>query len=355
MPAPKTQFLTNDPLTRKKWAKDLFAVMLPEVEFNYLVGSGSDAAVQMRTELGKGEGDTITFGIRKPLVGEGVVGTEKIEGQEEELRFADFAVTVEELQHAVDTGGKMEEQRVPYNLMMEGKNALNDWWADKLSDHIINNLVSNTNFKVKGSYFANTIVAPDTKHHLMVNDVAEASMTSTDIIDLAFLDRVKQRAELMNMEGDNHYKIRPLKLKGKNYYRVILHNYAFDALRQNINAAQWGDIQRNAMRLQMPEVEIEYNGMLVTKSERLPNMVPDSTDSRAGAYRGVLLGAQSACWAWGGAGESKSTVMSFVPYDKDAGRFMMVRGGGIFGVKKTRFDNVDYGAIVLSSWAQPLS
>ena len=70
---PKTQFTTNDSLTRKKWARDLFRYILPSLEYNYLVGTGADSVVQMRTELAKGEGDQITFGIRKPLTGTGVV------------------------------------------------------------------------------------------------------------------------------------------------------------------------------------------------------------------------------------------------------------------------------------------
>jgi N4-gp56 family major capsid protein len=150
MADPKTKFVTNDNLTRKRWARDLFAVMLPAVEFNYLTGTGSDAMVQLRTELGKGEGDEITFGIRLPLVGEGVVGNDSIEGNEEGLRFRDFNVTIQELNHAVDTGGRMEQQRVPYDLLMEGKNGLQDWWADKLSDYIINCLAGNGSFRIAG-------------------------------------------------------------------------------------------------------------------------------------------------------------------------------------------------------------
>ena len=92
----ETRILTNDNITRKRWAKDLFAVLLPAVEFDSLIGTGSDSIVQMRTELGKGEGDQITFGIRLPLVGDGVVGRDKIEGNEESLRFRDFKTTVEE-------------------------------------------------------------------------------------------------------------------------------------------------------------------------------------------------------------------------------------------------------------------
>lgn len=39
----ETRILTNDAVTRKRWAKDLFAVVLPAVEFNDLVGTGADS------------------------------------------------------------------------------------------------------------------------------------------------------------------------------------------------------------------------------------------------------------------------------------------------------------------------
>jgi N4-gp56 family major capsid protein len=342
---PKTQFLTNDNLTRKRWARDLHKIILPAVEFNYLVGTGTDAIVQSRTELGKGEGDTITFGIRLPLTGEGVVGNDTVEGNEEQLRFKDFSMTIEELNHAVDTGGRMEEQRVPYNLMEEGKSGLADWWADKLSDYMMATLCGDTSFTIAGHTFAQACEDPDTGHWLTVNDTTESDITSADTLDLSFLDRMKQRAE---MPSTGCYKLRPLKLGGKNYFRVILHTYVFDALRQNTNVGQWGDLTRAANKLQIPQTEIEYNGMLVSKSERI-------TSPYTNVYRNVLLGCQAACVAWGGAGESKSTTMAFVPYEKDAKRFVMIRGGGILGIKKTRFDSKDYGIITGSSYGAVLS
>ena len=42
--------------------------------------------------------------------------------------------------------------------------------------------------------------------------------------------------------------------------------------------------------------------------------------------------------------------MAFVPYQQDAQRFMMVRGGGIFGMAKSIFNSEDYGVIVGSSY-----
>lgn len=253
-------------------------------------------------------------------------------------------MTIEELNHAVDTGGVMEEQRVPYDLMAEGKSALQDWWSDKLSEYVINTLAGNSSFTIAGKTFAQACTEPDTGHKITVNDVAEASMTSADVADLSYFDRLKQRAELPASGCD---KIRPLKMGGKNYYRVIVHNYVFDNLRVNTNVGQWGDMLRSANKLAVPGVEIEYNGLLISKSERMPAMYDN-------IYRTVLLGAQAACFAWGGAGESKSSTMSFVPYERDAKRYVMIRGGGIFGCKKVVFDSKDYGVITGASYATAL-
>jgi N4-gp56 family major capsid protein len=342
---PKTQFSTNDALTRKKWARDLFSILLKAIEFNDLVGTSDTSIVQMRKELGKGEGDVIKFGIRLPLTQEGIVGYDTVEGNEEKLIFRDFSTTVEELNFAVDTGGKMEEQRIPYNLLEIGKTALQERWADRLSDI----MCGDTTFLINGKTFAQTPTAPDTYHHFKVNDVAEASMTAADELDLSFLDRMKQAAEAPDTAtwGSDHYRVRPLMIGGKKYYRVILHNYVFDRLRTNMNVGQWGDLQRAAQKLAVPNVEFEYNGMLVSKSERIRSLVSN-------VYRNVLLGSQALVLAWGGAGESKSTTMSFVPYTKDAERYVMIRGGGILGIKKTVFNSKDYGVITGASYATKL-
>lgn len=347
---PVTRFASNDSLTRKKWARELFSILLKAIEFNDLIGTSSSSIVQMKKDLGKGEGDEITFGIRLPLTGEGIVGYDTVEGNEEKMVFRNFKMTIEELNHAVDTGGRMEEQRVPINLLQEGKDALQEWWQDKLSDLLFAHLCSDTTFKINGKTFAQDPAAPDTYHHFKVNDVAEASMTAADELDLAFLDRMKQAAEAPDQAtwGTDHYRVRPLNINGKKYYRVILHNYVFDRLRQNMNVGQWGDLLRSAQKLQIPNVEFEYNGMLVSKSERIRSLVPN-------VYRNVLLGCQAAVMAWGGAGESKSTTMSFVPYTKDAERYVMIRGGGILGIKKVQFNSKDYGVLTGASYATKLS
>ena len=347
----ETRFLTNDPLTRKRWAKDLFSVILPAIEYDSLIGTGKDVIVQIRTELGKGEGDTLKFGIRLPLVGEGVVGNDQIEGNEERIRLENFSMGIEELNHAVDTGGKMDEQRIPYNLLQEGKDGLQTWWSEKLSDYLMNVLVGNSAFRIAGKVFADAITEPDSDHFLTPNSTAEAALDATSVMDLTFLDKMKQQAELGDPKN-GIYKLRPIMKGGKKYYKVLMHNLVFDQLKANTNIGQWGDLLRSANKLAEPNVEIEYNGMMIGKTERIPQQRVIS--GKAGIYRTVMLGQQAACIAFGGAGESKGSVMSFVPYGRDAERFVMVRGGGIFGIKKTAFASKDYGTIVGSSYGAPL-
>ena len=346
MAAPKTRFLTNNNLTRKKWARDLYKVLLPAIEFNELIGKGSDAIVEQKMDLAKGEGDDMTFGIRLPLTGEGVVGDTTIEGTEEKLRFRDFKATIEELNHAVDTGGKMEEQRVPYDLAKEGKDGLTEWWGEKLTDYLFATLCGNSNFQIAGKTFAQACEEPSTDRYIRVNDGTEGSMTAADVVDLPFLDRMKQLAELPT--AALNYKLRPLMMGGKKFFRVIMHNYAYDQMRTNMNAGQLGDLQRSAQKLGVPNVEFEYNGLLVSKSEQMYS--PESNE-----FRVILLGKQAGVMGWGGAGDSKSTVMSFVPYTRDAKRYLMIRGGGILGIKKVRFDSVDYGIVTGLGYATALT
>lgn len=323
----------------------MFKVLLTDVEFNELIGRDTNSIVMEKLDLAKGEGDQMTFGIRLPLQGEGIVGDNTVEGNEEKMRFRNFKATIEELNHAVDTGGKMEQQRVPYDLMKEGKEGLQEWWGDKLSTYMFAVLSGNSGFQIAGTTFADACEEPNADRYIAVNDGTPGSLATQDVLDLPFLDRMKQLAEMPTAE--KNYKLRPLMIGGKKYFRVIMHTYAFDRLRTNMNAGHYGDIVRAAQKLGQPQVEFEYNGLMVSKSERCYS-------PSANEYRCMLLGAQAAVMGWGGAGDSKSTVMNFVPYTRDAERYVMIRGGGILGIKKVRFEDVDYGMITGLSYATKL-
>lgn len=352
---------TTDPLTRKRWAKGLFKVMQKNFEFGSLTGTSENSIIQAKSDLGKGMGDEITFGIVLDLVGAGTVGRDTLEGKAEALTFRDFKLTIDKIRKSVDIGGDLDLQRVPYNLMQIGKNGLQNWWSGLLSDYMFHVLCGNSQMTAElpqlgGKSFGPTPTEPDTNHFMHVGGhTAEAQLTSADILTLEFLDGVKQRATIP--VSANNFKIRPLQngTNAKRAYRVILHDYVFDQLRRNTNVGEWGDMLRAAQKLGDPTVEVVYNGMHISKSERIYSRT-------ANVYRNLFLGSQAAVMGWGGAGDSKGSVMSFHTEKFDHGAKTEVSGGGIFGMQKTRFkenggapDHGDYGMITFSAWGKALA
>jgi len=127
-----TAFGTNHALTVKAWAKRLFVEALKQTKFSRFVGPTPSSLVQRRTELSKGPGDKITIGLRMQLSGTGVQGDGTLEGAEEALTLFTDAVLIDQLRHAVRTGGKMSQQRVAFDVRQENMEGLRDWWADRL-------------------------------------------------------------------------------------------------------------------------------------------------------------------------------------------------------------------------------
>lgn len=354
---------TSDALTRKRWAKDLFLVVQKAFEFNSWIGTGDNAIIQSQSDLSKGMGDQLTFGILLDLTGAGTIGRDSIVGKAEGMVFRDFKLTVEKMRKSVDIGADIDAQRVPFDFMQKGKNGLQNWWSGFLSDYMFHVLSGNSQMVAEFPQLANKAFGtvptePDADHLMVVGGDTEANLTPADTVTLATLDALKQRAEIPS-DANKGFKIRPVNVGGKSMYRVVLHNYVFDQLRRNTNIGEWGDLLRNAQKLKDPTVEIEYNGMMVSKSERVYSRAAIGVGR---SYRNLFLGAQAGVMGWGGAGDTKSSNMSFHTEILDHGAKTEVSGGGILGIAKTRFtkngggpDHGDYGVITFPSFGKPIS
>lgn len=123
---------TNHPMAVKVWAKKLFVEALKQTKFSRFLGNSPSSLIQRRTELSKGPGDKITIGLRMQLAGDGILGDSTLEGNEEALTLYTDSIFIDQLRHAVRTGGKMSQQRVPFEIRQESMEGLRDWWADRL-------------------------------------------------------------------------------------------------------------------------------------------------------------------------------------------------------------------------------
>ena len=127
-----TEFPLNHPLAVQVWSNSLAVESGKRQYFSKFMGTGESALIVVKTELQKEAGEKITVGLRMKLREDGVEGDNLIEGTsaEEALTFFSDSLFIDQKRKGTKSKGKMSEQRVPYNLRKEGRDALATWWSE---------------------------------------------------------------------------------------------------------------------------------------------------------------------------------------------------------------------------------
>lgn len=338
------------------WSTLTFREALKATMIKKFLGSGKNAIIQRLTELEKNAGDTIKYDLLMQMGNAGVTGDNRMRDNEEALTYYQDSVIIDQLRNA-HAFRRMSQQRTLHDLRMDAKSNLADWFADKYDTYMFDYLCGNTSRNFAG----NTATAPDTDHYVVSGDVAnsgtiatdESSLDSNDQFTLADMDYCKESAKTMTPP------IRPAMIDGGEYYVVVLHPYSVTDMRLDVaNSAYitWPDIQMfaNKRGLQNPIFDGSlgvYNNMVIYESTRIYS--PTS-----GVRRNVFLGAQAGVFAMGNAysklAQAKvggDQMMSWFEEVDDYGNEVGIACGSIFGMKATRFNSLDYGKIVITSYS----
>lgn len=189
-------------LVQQAWAKDTWDVALKTTFFDKFTGTTADSIVQLQNDLQKQAGDKITTGLLMKLKGAGVKGDGMLEGNEEEMIFRDFAVTIDQIRNAVRVKGKMEEQKTDIDLRSKAKQALSNWLTEYID----------------GALFGALSTNPTTDRIVYGGSAsAESALTAGDKFTAALIGKAKRIA----IANDNA-KIRPVKVNGSNLYVMII-------------------------------------------------------------------------------------------------------------------------------------
>lgn len=345
-----TGYSVNNALTNKLWAKKLNVEVLKDAYISKFIGKGTDALIQYREDTNKQKGDRIRHGLRMQLTGDGTLGDDTLEGNEESLVTYSDDIIINQLRHAVRSEGKMSEQRVLFDLRTECKSGLKDWWTARLDQCFFNQACGytvQTDLRYTGM---NSVTAPDSNHIMRAgNHGTDNSISSTETMSLEYIDFCVERAKTLTPA------IRPIKIDGNEYYVMFLHPYQATDLRINTATGQWMDIQKAAMQGGQITKNPLFTGALgvwnktiLHESTYVTNGV-NGGSAVANVRRAVFCGAQSACVAYGG--EDGPDTMSWVEETFDYGNQLGVATGGIFGVKKSVYNSTDFATIVVSTYA----
>ena len=340
----------NDALAVKLWSKKLFREALKQTEMAKFMGEGSGSMIQVLNDTKKGAGDKITFGLRMQLTGAGVQGDGTLEGNEEALATYSDSILINQLRHAVRSGGKMSEQRIPFSVREEARMGLQDWWADRIDQSLINQLCgvsSQSDTRYTGN---NATSAPSTGRFLftLANEASEASVSTTSTFTLALLDKAVATAKTATP------LIRPIGGQSYDYVCFIHPNQTLTLRSSTATAGSWGDLAKAMLQGgQALDKNVFgsgalgiYNRTLIVENPRIPLL---SIQGGAVGRRAVFCGAQAATFAVGqdNSPEKMSWVEELFDYENQLG----VSAGMIFGAKKCVFNSVDFGTITLPTAA----
>lgn len=346
-----TEYGVNNALAVKLWAKKLFQDALKKTYASRFMGKSSASMITIKDETSKNAGDQITVGLRMQLSGDGVQGDNTAEGNEEALTTYSDAVLINQLRHAVRSKGKMSEQRVPFSVREEARAGLEDWWSERIDTWLFNQLCGytpQTDTRYTGN---NAVVAPSTDHKVFVTGSADESQTPSYVFNLNLIDACVERAQTLSPT------MRPIKIGGDDKFVMFLHPYQVYDLRTNTSSGQWLDIQKAAAAgrsdTQNPIYTGalgEYNGVILHPTHRVTQGVNSSTGAAITTVRrAVFCGAQAAIMAYGK--DSDGGAMSWVEELFDYQNSLGVLAGMIAGLKKTRFNSLDFGTITVSTYA----
>jgi N4-gp56 family major capsid protein len=316
----QTTFGTNNPLAVKLWSRKLFEEMLKECWIGKFIGTDSNSVIQRKTETEKSPGDKVTIGLRMQLQGGGVQGDGTLEGNEEALTTYSMAVTIDQLRHAVRTGGRMSDQRIPFSVREEAMAGLRDWYAARIDYWGMNQLAGNLGVTDTRWTGLQAITAHDSNHvvypELGDTNTTDQSLASTDIFTLNQIDRAVAMAKSFDVTGGlaggpiinpGLVPIRPVRIGGEDKFVLFIHPYQTYQLRANTSTGQWLDIQKAAMTGgQVSKNPLytgalgEYNGCIMHEAFRVPQGYNSSTNAAvSNVRRAILCGAQAAVMAFG--------------------------------------------------------
>ena len=357
----RTLIPTSDPKTIKKWRAKLMRDTFSKSYFNQRFINDSDQAViQQKKDLENEAGDTISFDLNAQLRGKPTYGDNKLQGKAEALRFYTDTVKIDQARKSVDSGGRMTKKRTIHNLRMLSKDRLSDYWS-KFMDEIIFMYLSgargiNQDFFETPAFVGhagNPFQAPDASHLLVANQKAKATLVAGDKMTRQLIERAVAHTDMMRAQDPTTANMLPVQIEGGDHYVCLMSSWqAYDLRNSDTNG--WVDIQRAATQAEGRKSPIFKGGLgmindvILHKHSSVIRFNDYGSSSDVEAARALFMGRQAGVIAYGQTGGMR---FSWSEEPTDHGNNIEVAAGLIFGAKKTRFNNKDFGLLSLDTAA----
>lgn len=361
-----TNFAVNDSMAVKLWSKVLDYEALKYTAIAPLIGDDENSIIHRQNATSKGPGDQVTFAIVMQLNQVGFGENDLAEGNGEALTTYSDALVINELMGVVGVKSQItiDQQRVPWNLRSVARNRLSDWYAKRYSTSFFNQVCGYTpaiNVLLTG---LNAVTAPAATRIIRQSGRASDDLlVAGDTFTLELIDKAKELAITASPmirpvrfgPGRRENGRRDYNATLEDMYVMYLHPYQVTDLRTNTSKGQWLDItqlaymgRNNGNPIYSGAIGV-YNGVILRSAFDVTQGVAAAGTAVTTVRRAVLLGGQAAMMAFGQNNGPNKLIWNEELFDHR--RRLEISALTIHGLKKTRYNSVDYGTVVVSTYA----
>jgi N4-gp56 family major capsid protein len=366
-----------DALRREAWSREYIEDVidgLPMFKKGF-IGEGSDKIIQIKRDLQKEGGDTITFGLIGKLSGAGVTGDDELEGNEEALLSYSEQVAIDQIRNGVRSKGKLDLQKAVMPQVDAYRRELMKWHQEYLERQFFLKLggVTNTTIVDTNGVVVGTRAAwSNTPDYIPDADEADGlgnryrraarsgagdgtdDLAAGDTLTLDEISKCKTQAMLATP------KLRPVPIPelGEGYV-LFIHPLQARDLKASTDwkqAHREGNI-RGANNPIFTGALGMWDGVLIVEHEYVPWLdvsvaghsfrgAATGTDCAVDAARALFCGAQAGLMA-----QVTDKDGSFVVENFDYANKKGVAVSFMGGIQKAVFNSKEYGVIALDTAA----
>ena len=355
----------GDPKAQKRWSALLSVEANKKSYFTKkFVGNDDNSFIQRKTELESDAGDRVSFDLSIMLRNRPTSGDNRLKGHEENLRFFTDEVAIDQLRKSVSAGGKMSRKRTSHDLRKIARDRLSDYWSiyiDELTFIYLSGARGiNQDFIEPLDYAGhagNPLQPPDAQHIMYAGSAtSKATVTASDKMTRDLIERVAAKARMMRSLDPAAANMLPVTIDGEPHYVIVMTPFQEYDLRVG-DANGWLDIQKAAAQAEGRKNPIfkgglgMINNIVLHSHESVIRFSDYGAGANLPAARALFLARQAGVIAYGTAGGMRFTWKEEMDdFDNEP----VVASGAIFGLKKTRFNNRDFGVIAIDSYSAPI-
>lgn len=264
-------------LTVQQWDDKFFVEHVQQNRFAGEMGANENAIIQVKEDLAKKKGESVTFGLVNRLTGNGVENGATLEGNEEEMDSRSYKLTIKERANAVRSTA-WDNQISSIDLRKAAKSTLKTWAMENTRDRVIAAMAS-----INGVAYGS---ASEAQKDAWLTDNADRVLFGAALANNSSNDH---SASLLNVDATNDKltpaaislmkriaksaspKIKPIMstTTGRDMYVMYVPSLLFRDLRENSVMVQ---AQREvALKMQNEKIfkggDMEWDGVVIKEIE----------------------------------------------------------------------------------------